>query len=592
MSPLSQAAKQMKEARHHIRVDTRPGMTLKDFQAAAKAHASRKTKAGSARMHVDQRTASSTAAQAAEPVTASGQANGFMHPSGTAASASDKGQAWRSYQSSQTEAPQENSHAEGSSTQQEASSGNLAGRSRPATADLDEYLSRQHDASSNAPADSAKASGPSASAANAPSVPAQKLRPSSAGHTSHAATLSAAQPSHAKPQADVSDMSASSLPADTSAEAIHAAEQNEQVDPSRPSAPGTVPVRQTEAGTSSFTFAFGQQAASEGGESEHQPGNAMPGRTQETPPSHRRVSFAEPPAAEASAAGTAQAKAQRSPKRSTAQTFRPGSPAPIFMFSSPATKPFQHFCEASAGAASFTFGAAQTTEGPRQHPTAQSSSSAWPNAGFQQPQPDFTASAAQAWHAGKSSAGPAGQHVSEGSAPSWPQPGASFMPAPPTSFPGFNAQTVQQAQTPAQKEPVFTFGQQPEPQRATAGGPAAQQQPEPGSARARGFTFGLGSQNVPPMQNSTRPVKGRSGRHAAKAAPPHAAKHQPHAAAAQDGPAYSQPEPRMSIPVRCSNHFESPMQGATDRPSFCVYIYPQAIKQGVTAGLHTSGVFK
>ena len=582
----------MKEARHHIRVDTRPGMTLKDFQAAAKAHASRRSKAGSARMHVDQRTASRTASQAAEPVAATGQANGFQHASEMHPSASDKGQAWRSYQSSQTEAPQENSHAEGSSTHQAASAGNPAGRSRPATADLDEYLSRQHDASSNAPADSAKASEPSASAANAPSVPAQKLRPSSAGHTSHAATFSAAQPSHAKPQEDVSDVSASSIPADTSAEAIHAAEQNEQVDPSRPSAPGTVPVRQTDAGTSSFTVAFGQQAASEGGQSEPQPGSAVPGRTQGTPPSHRRVSFAEPPAAEASAAGTAQAKAQRSPKRSTAQTFRPGSPAPIFMFSSPATKPFQQPSESSTSAASFTFGAAPTTEMPRQHPTAQSSSSAWPNAGFQQPQPNFTASASQAWHAGYSSAGPAGQHVSGGSAPSWPQPGASFMQAQPTSFPGFNAQTAQQAQAPAQREPVFTFGQQPEAQRAVPGGPAAQQQPDPGSARARGFTFGLGSQNVPPTQNSARPLKTRSARHAAKAPTPHAAKHQPPAAAAQNGPAYSQPGPRMSIPVRCSNHFESPMQGATDRPSFCVYIYPQAIKQGVTAGLHTSGVFR
>ena len=109
---------------------------------------------------------------------------------------------------------------------------------------------------------------------------------------------------------------------------------------------------------------------------------------------------------------------------------------------------------------------------------------------------------------------------------------------------------------------MFTFGQQPEPQRAAAGGPGAQQQPDPGSARARGFTFGLGSQNVPPMQNSARPFKVRLGRHGAKAATP-----QPPSALAQDAPTYSPPGPRMPIPVRCSNHFEAAMQGAERAPS-------------------------
>ena len=531
-------------------------MTLKDFQAAAKAHASRKAKAGSARMHVDHGTASNATAQAAETVAANGQANGFMHPFSTSASASDKGQAWRSYQSSQTDASQDSISAEGSSRPQAASSGNPAGRSRPATADLDEYLSRQHPARSNAPTDSMKASGPSASAAEAPSLSAQRGRPSSAGNASHAASFSAAQPSHAKQQADVHDVTAPSLPAGTSAGTIHAAEQAEQVDASRPTAAGTIPAPQAEAGTRSFTFTFGQQTA--GSHSENQPGSV-----EKPPTSQSGVNFEAPPAAEASTAGKAERKAQRTPKRSTAETFRPGSPAPIFMFSSPATKPSQQQPSVpSTSPTSFTFGAVPTTATPKQQPTAQGSSSAWPNAGFKQPQPTFTASASQASYAGFSSAAPAGQNVSGGSAASWPKPGTSFMPQPPMSFPGFNAQTSQQGQAPAHKEPVFTFGQQPEPQPAALGGPAAQQQPDPGSARARGLTFGLGSQNVPPTQNSARPSKGRSGRHAAKAATPHAAKHQPHAAAPQNGPAYSQPGPRMSIPVRCSNHFESPVQGA------------------------------
>ena len=135
------------------------------------------------------------------------------------------------------------------------------------------------------------------------------------------------------------------------------------------------------------------------------------------------------------------------------------------------------------------------------------------------------------------------------------------------SFPGFSAQpnsvqTPQQEEVPAQKKPAFTLGQQPEPQGAATGGPAAQQQPDPGSARARGFTFGLGSHNVPPTQSSARPFKARLGRHAAKAATP-----QPPASIAQDAPTYSQPGPQLSIPVRCSNHFKSTMQGAGRTPS-------------------------
>ena len=529
-------------------------MTLKDFQAAAKAHASRKSKAGSARMHVDQRAASSAAPQAAETVAATGQANRFMHASAADASSSDKGEAWRSYQSSQTEAPQETSQTDGSSTQQAASSGNPAGRSRPATADLDEYLSRQRHGRSDAPADSIKASGPSASAAGPPSMPAQRMRPSSARNASHATSFSAAQCSHAIHQADMHHTSASNTPADISAKADLPGDQDEGADMSRPSATRAIPVPKTGTGTSSFTFAFGQQAASEGAQSEPQPGSAGPGRTQEGFQSHPRVSFAVPAAAEAGAAGEARPKAHRTPKRSTAQTFRPGSPAPVFMFSSPATKSSQQPPGSSSNPASFTFGAVPTAEAPKQPP--QSNSSAWRNAGFKQPQPTSAASAFQASHTGSSPAG-AGQNASGGSTASWPNPGTSFVPAPPASFPGYNAQTAQQGQAAGQKEPVFTFGQQP----------------DPGSVRARGFAFGLGSQNVPPTQNSAWPFKGRSGRHAAKPAAAHAAKHLPHAAAAQDGPAYSQPGPRMSIPVRCSNHFESPLQGVTSHSLTCIYMY-------------------
>lgn len=137
------------------------------------------------------------------------------------------------------------------------------------------------------------------------------------------------------------------------------------------------------------------------------------------------------------------------------------------------------------------------------------------------------------------------------------------MQTPPPSFAGFSAQpkpveTPQQGQMPAQKDPTFMFGKTPEHQRAAAGGPAAQQQPDLGSARAQGFTFTFtGSQNVPPTQNSARPFKVRSARTAAKGATP-----RPTAAPAQDAPTYTQPGPRMSIPVRCSNHFEGSTQGA------------------------------
>lgn len=590
-SSLSQAAKQMKDARHHIRVDTRPRMTLRDFKAAARAHASRKSPVSSTNRDDDARKASSKALQAAVPEAADGRLNGFSHASEAPTAATDKGQAWRSYQSSQTGTAQDTSPTEGSDAQQAASLDSTADRPRPATADLDEYLSRQHHARPGAPADASNGPGPCASVgADKDSASAWRDCQSDAGSASHAPISSAAQPSQATHLRDRLDAPASSTPADTPQGAAQAVRQDEHADRSRTAVTGTIPVPQTEAGGSSFMSTFGQQSASDGGQSKHQPVFAMPGWTQAPSPPNSGVTFGAPPAAGTSAAGKARPKAQRSPRRSTAQAFRPGGAAPVFMFSSPATKQSQQPSGTSAHPTSFTFGATPTAEQPKQPP--QGTSSAWPDAGVKQPQSMFTASASQASHAGSSSAGPAGQNVSRGSAASWPEPGTFFMPAPPTSNPGCNTQTAQQGQAPAQKQPAFTFGQQPEPQQAAAGGPVAQQQPDPGSARARGFTFGLGSQNVPPAQASARPFKGRSGGHAAKGATLHAAKHQPDAATAQDAPAYSQPGPRKTIPVRCSNHFESPVQSAECQSPQFAFRYSKNVGSRESQQGCISGVFK
>ena len=144
--------------------------------------------------------------------------------------------------------------------------------------------------------------------------------------------------------------------------------------------------------------------------------------------------------------------------------------------------------------------------------------------------------------------------------------GALLVQAASASFSGFSAQpkpaeVPQQGRAPFQKEPVFKFGQQPERQSASSGDAAAQQQPNLGSVRVRGFTFGLGSQNVPPAQNTARPFRVRLGRRHSKASVP-----QPPVASTQDAPAYTQPRPRMSIPVRCSNPFEGSTQGVLCAP--------------------------
>ena len=366
-------------------------MTLRDFKAAARAQACTKSPVSSTHKHEDAR---KTSSKAAVPEAANGHLNGFSHPSEAPAAAPDKGQAWRSYQSSQAGTPQECSPAEGSSTQQAASSDGTADRPQPATADLDEYLSRQRRVRPGASADASNGPEPCASAgADKAGASVRRARPSSEGSASHIPSSSAAQPSQAY-LADRRDVPASSTPAGTPEGAAQAAGQ-EHADMSRASAAGTIPVPQTEAGTGSFTFTFGQQAVSDGGQSKHQPVFAAPGGTQEPLLPQSGVSFGAPATAGASAAGKAWPKAQRSPKRSTAQAFRPGGAAPVFMFSSPVAAPSPQHPKPSSSVPPFSFCATVAAERPTHAPTAHNSFPAWPSAGVEQPQPAFTASASQ-----------------------------------------------------------------------------------------------------------------------------------------------------------------------------------------------------
>jgi len=357
-----------------MKVNVRPRMTLKDFSAAAKAQANSSITATVPDAHSGSMPAGSRASKGASGFSqaANGQTNGYVHASDKPKPAvTDQGQAWRSYVCGRTHLPQETSP-----TQPRPSSGSASERQRPATADLDEYLSRQHQSASE---------DPEAYASAAASIPLQRDTPSSTENVDHKASFIAKQASRRVP---------------TEASESHNAEQDEPTGCNvRPDVMEThVFERQaTEADSNGNTFSFGQQGKPESTPYGEQPCGDMAQGQRLFLSAAAAFKFAAP----AADRNKAQPKVQRSSKRTAAQAGRPvhrqGSPQSFN--SNPAgpagasRQPFVPF----GGPQAFVFGSGSPAEGQQQPgmPQEPSSSSAWPNADFKQSEPTPTASASQ-----------------------------------------------------------------------------------------------------------------------------------------------------------------------------------------------------
>ena len=403
-------------------------MTLKDFSAAAKAQANSSINATVPNAYSGSMPAGSCASKGANggAQAVDNKTHGYVHASDKPKSAvTDQGQAWRSYVCGRTEAPHETSPA-----QPRASSGSASERQRPATADLDEYLSRQHQTASEGPAGDAEDPEPYASIAA--SIPLQRDTPSSRENAGHKASFSAEQASRSVP---------------TEASETHTAEQDKPMGfNQRPDVKAThvVERKAAEAGSNGVIFSFGQQ-----GRPESRPtGEHSCGDTPQGQKSFLSAAAAFKFAAPTADGDKARPKVQRSSKRTTGQTGRPvyrqgslqsfnSNPAGPASASRPPFIPF-------GGPQPFVFGSGSPAEGAKQPgvPQEPSISSAWPNVSVKQFEPTLTASASriptpQPFAAEQASSEPSKNHSAatcEAQVPwaaSNPQP-SSF----PHSFPG------------------------------------------------------------------------------------------------------------------------------------------------------------
>lgn len=541
-SHMSHVAKQMRQDASAKR-PFRQGMTLGDISAAAKAHSasSRYSATGLAgaqsagvpgRTEAPVRAGTSTGA-------ASRQANGFMHVPEGPTQAPDPGDAWRAYGSSRAGAPRETRTQQASSKPPGALSGTPTQRQRPATADLDEYLFRQHTA-------------PSGGGLGASQPSRQSQRPPSADRAGGAGASSVQE--HAGP--------ATENGANASASSQQPAGRPQSETRKTDDAPEGMPMpvqNGAKADPQGLNFEFGQQGGTaEGSSAGKQQGNTMPKAHTQDPSSDGGFRFEAAPVAADSSAAKARPEIHRSPKRATAQAgrpvYRPGAQHPFVFSAPPSSDPLQQPAKPSSVPPTYSFGSSTPAEssqpqGQPSYTTMGAGKGSWPptqpaqtfpmqQSGTSIPSSCSNAAAAQQQAAKAGAFRPSfpppsftpALAANEAEAP-WECPAASapafsvFAPgtfsfgqavAPAGrasgSFTGFKPgpqpeRTPQQEQAAAQGEPVFMFGdQRPQqgPQEANAGSAAAQM-PSPGSARARGFP--MGSQNSPPAQSRRSKVR-------------------------------------------------------------------------------------
>ena len=590
-SQMSHVAKQMRQNASR-KWPFRQGMTLGDISAAAKAHSasSRYSATGLAGAQSAGVPSSAEAPVRAGTSTgaASRQANGFMHAPEGPTEVPDPGEAWRAYGSSRAGAPQDMRTEQGSNNFPGASSGTPTQRERPATADLDEYLSRQHAA-------------PSGGGLGASQPSMQSQRPRSADSAGGAGASSvqerAAPAAESGAKASASSQQPAGRPQSDTRKTGHAPEGM------------PMPVQNGKKGDAqSLNFTFGQQGGTaEGSSAGKQLGSTIPEAHTQEASADGAFRFVAATAAADSSATKARPKTHHSPKRATAQVgrpvYRPGAQQPFSP--PPPADPLLQPAKPSSVPPTFSFGSSSSAESsqPQGQPFYSNMGAGKGSCPPAQPAQPFPSQQSGTFVSSSCSNGEAAQQqaakarafrpsfplptftafkAEEAKAP-WECPAASapaypvFAPGtftfgqavPPMghasgSFIGSKSgpqpeQTTQQEQAAAQGEAVFMFGAQ-RPQQGTqeaSAGSAAAELPSPGSARARGFP--MGSQNRPPAQNWRSKGRFSLAKQAKHEQP--AAQQQPPPQPTQVAQQNTQPGPRVCIPVRSSNRFDAATHG-------------------------------